>query len=118
MTFYGGRQQNKYRARKTPDGFDSEKERNRYSELRLLERSGYISDLRRQVRFEIIPKQYKDGHKMQRADYIADFVYHDNRTGKQVVEDVKGYRGGEAYRLFVLKKKLMLERLGIWVEEI
>lgn len=109
--------QTKYNNTKTK-GFDSAKEAKRYAELKLMERAGLIRDLKCQVRYEIVPKQFKNGHKMQRADYIADFVYTDAGTGRQVVEDVKGYKGGEAYRLFILKKKLMLEKWGIWVEEI
>lgn len=117
MTYYAGKPRSKYRNKKA-DGFDSTKERDRYVELQLMERAGAISNLQTQVRFEIIPKQFKNGHKMQRADYIADFVYTDNRTGQQIVEDVKGCRTGDAYRIFILKKKLMLEKWGIWVNEV
>lgn len=98
------------------NGFDSGKEADRYAELKLLQRAGMISDLRTQVRFEIVPGQSWNGHKLRNAVYIADFVYTD-QAGNQVVEDVKGYRGGEAYRMFMLKKKLMLMK-GIWVNEI
>ena len=87
----------KYHAKKTElDGitFDSKKEANRYAELKLLERSGAIHNLQRQVRYELIPAQKKDGKTIERAcHYIADFVYEDN--GKTVVEDVKGYRTKE-----------------------
>ena len=51
------------------------------------------------------------------AAYIADFVYFD-REGNTVVEDVKGYRNGQAYAVFVLKRKLMLERYGIKIKEL
>ena len=53
---------NKYHNKKvTVDGitFDSVKEARRYSELILLQRAGKIKDLRRQVKFELIPKQYR-----------------------------------------------------------
>lgn len=106
----------KYHAKKTElDGitFDSKKEANRYAELRLLERSGAIHNLRRQVRYELIPAQKKDGKTIERAcHYIADFVYEEN--GKTVVEDVKGYRTKE----YVLKRKLMLQVHGIEVREV
>ena len=106
----------KYHAKKTElDGitFDSRKEADRYAELKLLERSGAIHNLRRQVRYELIPAQKKDGKTVERAcHYIADFVYEDN--GKTVVEDVKGYRTKE----YVLKRKLMLQVHGIEVREV
>lgn len=106
----------KYHAKKTElDGitFDSRKEADRYAELKLLERSGAIHNLRRQVRYELIPAQKKDGKTIERAcHYIADFVYEENR--KTVVEDVKGFRTKE----YVLKRKLMLQVHGIEVREV
>lgn len=102
---------NKYGARKvkSPDGqvFDSQKEYDRWCNLRLLERAGMISDLRRQVSYELIPKQ----GTMRACSYIADFTYQEN--GKLVVEDCKGYRT-EAYKI---KKKLMLWVHGIRIKE-
>ena len=109
---------NKYHNKKckAPDGqtFDSLKEASRWDELLWLERAGKISDLRRQVRFEVIPKQ--DGENA--VFYVADFVY--TRDDKTVVEDVKGCRNTSdpAYRIFVIKRKLMLQRYGIKVEEV
>ena len=106
----------KYHATTTElDGitFDSKKEANRYAELKLLERSGAIHNLQRQVRYELIPAQKKNGKTVERAcHYIADFVYEEN--GKTVVEDVKGYRTKE----YVLKRKLMLQVHGIEVREV
>jgi hypothetical protein len=106
----------KYHAEKTElDGivFDSKKEAQRYAELKLLERSGAIHNLQRQVRYELIPAQKKDGKTVERAcHYIADFVYTEN--GKTVVEDVKGFRTKE----YVLKRKLMLQVHGIEVREV
>lgn len=106
----------KYHAEKTElDGivFDSKKEAQRYAELKLLERSGAIHNLQRQVRYELIPAQKKDGKTVERAcHYIADFVYTEN--GKTVVEDVKGFRTKE----YVLKRKLMLRVHGIEVREV
>ena len=53
---------NKYRNKKCVlDGieFDSKKEMRRYSELKLLERAGEISDLKIQVPFLLLPDQYE-----------------------------------------------------------
>ena len=73
----------KYGNRKmtAPDGqkFDSVKEYHRYGCLRLLERAGAISNLRRQVKYELIPKQVGE----RACNYIADFTYMED--GKLVV---------------------------------
>lgn len=107
--------------------FDSHKEARRYGELRLLERSGAITNLARQVEYELIPVQkqtieYADNkgktrHKtivLERAvKYIADFVYYD-KNGQMVVEDAKGVRTKE----YVIKRKLMLYMYGIKISEV
>lgn len=102
---------NKYGSRKmkAPDGqvFDSVKEYYRWGCLRLMERAGAISDLKRQVKFELIPKQKGE----RPCYYIADFTYMEN--GELVVEDVKGVRT-EVYKI---KKKLMLWVHGIMIKE-
>lgn len=71
---------NKYRNNKVEyDGiiFDSKKEAKRYAELKLLERTGRIKELRRQVPFTLIPRiNDQNGKCIQRAcKYYADFVY-------------------------------------------
>ena len=111
----------KYRNKKVlVDGvaFDSKKEAKRYRELKLMEDAGMISRLERQVKFDLLPNQKDpDGKVIERkVQYVADFVYMKN--GKVVVEDVKGYRDGGAYRVFVIKRKLMLYRFGLRVIEI
>lgn len=102
---------NKYGARKltSPDGqkFDSVKEFNRWGCLRLLERAGKISDLKRQVSFELIPKQ--EGERA--CSYVADFTYIEN--GKLVVEDCKGFKTD----VYKIKKKLMKWVHGISIRE-
>lgn len=102
---------NKYGARKltAPDGqvFDSVKEYHRWGCLRLLERAGEIKDLKRQVKFELIPKQ--EGERA--CYYIADFTYMEN--GKLVVEDCKGFKTD----VYKIKKKLMLMEHGIRIRE-
>ena len=70
---------NKYRNQKvvTPHGsFDSRREYRRYQELMILQRAGKISELRRQVKYELLPSQRMDGKCVERPlHYIADFVY-------------------------------------------
>lgn len=97
--------------------FDSKKEANRYLELKVFLENGLIEDLKTQVTFELIPKQKLSNGKHERAaSYIADFVY--KQDGKIVVEDVKGYRGGSTYALYVIKRKLMLFQHWIEIIEI
>lgn len=109
----------KYRAKKVySDGqvFDSQKEYTEWLKLKLREKAGEITDLERQVRFELIPKQVDpDGKCRERAcHYIADFTYSETDTGNYVVVDAKGYRTPE----YKIKKKLMLWRFGIAIKEV
>lgn len=123
---------NKYGNRKvTVNGatFDSKREYNRYWELLLLERAGKISDLQRQVKFELLPAIYetiprvsvKTGKELKpqkkqveaAVNYIADFVYKDEQ-GKTVVEDTKGFKTKE----YILKRKMMLYFHGIKIIEV
>ncbi|MCR5810977.1 MAG: DUF1064 domain-containing protein [Lachnospiraceae bacterium] len=118
---------NKYHNRKySADGevFDSKKEYQRWQELKLLEKAGEITELRRQVPFELLPNQRepdkigprggrKPGRIIERkAVYVADFVYKD-RAGREVIEDCKGMRTKD----YILKRKLLLFRFGIRIME-
>lgn len=117
---------NKYHAQKIiVDGekFDSKAELRRWQELKLMEASGEISGLKRQVEYLLIPEQRepaegkKKGKLIERkCSYVADFVY--GSSEGVIVEDVKGCRKGAAYDLFVVKRKLMLERYGIKIREV
>ena len=108
-------------------GFDSRKEAKYYLYLRQRIEQGEIEDLRMQVPYEIIPSVYEDEtvqlktktktvrRCVQKAvHYVADFVYLDKATGKEVVVDTKGFRT-EAYKL---KKKLMRALRGIDIVEV
>lgn len=111
--------------------FDSLKEARRGKELELMEQAGEIKNLRRQVNYPLIPAQrepdtigprggVKKGKLIEQGVfYVADFVYAD-ADGNTVVEDVKGYRdtNSAAYKVFVLKRKMMLFKYGIRVIEI
>ena len=94
---------NKYNNVKTKIGdvtFDSKKEAAKYNELKLLEKSGVIKNLQRQVRFEIVPKQPNE----RAAYYVADFVY-ETSEGKKICEDVKSAITRQN-PVYVLKRKL------------
>ena len=98
---------------KKDGGFDSKRERARYSDLMLMQEAGEIYQLQRQVKFTLIPAQYRDGKCIERACcYVADFTYR-KKNGTFVVEDCKGFRT-DVYRI---KRKLMLERYDIRIKE-
>ena len=115
-----------------PNGekIDSLRELTRYNQLLILERSGRITNLRRQVKFLLIPAQYQEyprqsaktgkalkaGRKLLEREiaYIADFVYFDCALGREAVEDAKGVRTPE----YIIKRKLMLWVHGIQVQEV
>lgn len=106
----------KYHAKKTVvDGitFDSRKEAHRYLVLKGMEEDGSIEDLRRQVRYELVPAFDVDGKHYRPVFYVADFVYVDKETGKEVVEDVKGVRTD----VYKLKSKLFARRYGMSIKE-
>ena len=96
--------------------FDSEAEAKRWKQLVTLEKVGQIGNLRRQVKYVLIPSQKLNGKTVRECSYYADFCYF--RNGELVVEDVKGCRKGATYQVFKIKKKLMLEKHGIDVKEI
>jgi hypothetical protein len=116
---------------KTSDGnvFDSTKEARRWEQLLLLAKAGEITELQRQVAYELIPNQYesyeryskrgerlKDGQRLleRKVEYVADFVYTIAETGENVVEDAKGVRTKE----YIIKRKLMLAVHSIRVKEV
>ena len=117
----------KYHSEKIAIGgqeFDSKKEAKRGTELWYLQRAGEISDLKRQVKFVLIPAQREPdrigvrggtirGKVLEReVAYYADFVYQEN--GETVVEDAKGMRTKD----YIIKRKLMLWVHGIKVREV
>jgi len=100
------------KVKKNGQTFDSLKEYRRFCELTLLEKAGKITDLQRQVKFELIPSQRIGGKVAERAcNYVADFVYIEN--GEKVVEDTKGFRTAD----YIIKRKLMLYVHGIKIRE-
>lgn len=105
---------NKYGARKTQlNGitFDSKREAKRWNELTLLVKAGEIVGLERQVEFPLILMGVVLG------SYVADFVYAEARSGRQVVEDAKG---GKATMtpLYRWKKKHLAVQTGIQIREV
>lgn len=107
----------KYNNKKT-NGYDSKKEFLYSLELKQAVRDGYISDLKEQVVFELIPKQTEiiDGNTkiLERpCTYVADFTYLDKKCNLVVV-DVKGF----VTDVYKIKKKLMLYIHKIKIKEV
>lgn len=118
-TKYGNR-----RVQYQGEWFDSQRELDRFLELRLLEKAGEITNLRRQVKYVLIPEQREPdtigprggkhkGKMIERErSYVADFVY--ERDGQTVVEDAKGFKTD----VYSLKKAMMLYTHGIRIKEV
>lgn len=126
------RDRSKYGNHKFTDskGFkwDSEKEYYRWVMLEQAQKQGKITDLQRQVKFELLPPiteevviqlrtktKTKSKTLQQPVIYIADFVY--TKDGQTIVEDVKG-----SPRLltkeYLLKKKMMRALKGVVIKEV
>jgi len=82
-----------FRGRDQEIKFDSQKEMNRFLELK---RDPSISELSLQERFILTHKS----HLEKASYYVADFVY--KRDGKWYVEDVKGMKTDT----YILKRKM------------
>lgn len=90
----------KYNARKKQIGgmvFDSAHEARVYLALEARQRAGEITNIERQVTFELLPKSKQE----RAAKYIADFVV-TYRDGSKLAVDAKGFRT----RDYVLKRKM------------
>lgn len=93
--------------------FDSQKEARRWTQLKMFERIGEITGLRRQVAFDLIPSQRGAIRSERPVKYVADFVYFD-KSGSMIVEDVKGLKTRE----YIIKRKLMKYINGIEIVEV
>lgn len=103
------KKRSKYNAEKIAfDGhlFDSQKECNRYINLRALLVAGVIKDLRCQVEYIL-----------STCSYVCDFVYQDAKTGEIIVEDVKS-PATKRLAVYRLKKKMMLAEYKIEIKEV
>lgn len=106
---------NKYHNKKiTIDGilFDSKREGNYYTKLKLMQNAGLIWDLELQKKYVLQKAFTFNGKKIREISYYADFVYED-KDGLHVI-DTKGYRT-DTYKL---KKKLFIKKYGVEIEEV
>lgn len=108
--------------------FDSKREMQRYIILKDAENKGVISDLRMQVKFELIPavkETYIQHLKTKDKEctrtlqlpitYTCDFAY--IKDNELVIEDVKISKS-MLPKEYVLKKKMMFALKGIKIREI
>lgn len=93
--------------------FDSKRELHRYVLLQELVRAGAITDLRRQVPFELAPGVSINGRRRPPLRYVADFVYRERGSAIDTIEDVKGVVT-EAYRI----KRHLMTAAGFVIREI
>lgn len=112
------------------DGYkwDSKKEYQRWLVLKDAEAKGLITDLQRQVKFELIPavrEEYvehlktKDKIKTRTLQlaicYTCDFTYY--KDGEYIVSDVKA-SPKMLPKEYVLKKKILFALKGILIKEV
>lgn len=91
--------------------FDSKGEAARYTQLKLLERAGLVSDVQVQPSWDVMI----EGQKF--CTYTADFSYLCKERGRPVIEDVKssGTQKDAAYRL---RKRAAELAFGIKIDEV
>lgn len=108
--------------------FDSKKEMNRYIFLLNAQKEGLITNLTRQVKFELIPSIKKqEVIKLKTKDkvvervvqlaitYTCDFMYY--KDGEQVVEDVKPSLSFLP-KEFVIKEKIFRWKYGFPIKKV
>ena len=121
----------KYNNKKIVNEFgtwDSKKEFQRWLVLKEAEAQGLITDLQRQVKFELIPAvredyvvhlKTKDKIKTRTLQlaicYTCDFTYY--KDGEYIVSDVKA-SPKMLPKEYVLKKKILFALKGILVKEV
>ncbi len=86
--------------------FASQREANRFAELKIELLAGEISELKLQKTFSL------DVNGIHICDYVADFVY--KRNGLQITEDAKGKRTD----VYKIKRALMHAIHGIEIVEV
>ena len=115
LNIYSNKKWSKYKNQKIMVDnilFDSKKEANYYTKLKILKGAGKITDLELQKKF-ILQDKFTLNSKTYRAiTYVADFVYKEN--GQVHVVDTKGYRT----QVYKIKKKLFMKKYGIEIEEV
>lgn len=100
----------KYHRKKTEvDGilFDSLKEANHYSELKIRKKAGLIKDFERQAPFTVYPKFRRGERTFQAIKIKVDFVVTE-LDGSKTIEEVKSE--GTKTRVYQNKRKMLLDQ--------
>ena len=102
----------KYRNKpvKTEDGyFHSTSEKQRWEELQNIQERGWIHQLQRQVKIEVVPGVFWEmgGKFLSPIFWIADFLYYDSDLDSWVVEDFKSEKTA-ALPEYKMKRQLFL----------
>ena len=98
--------------------FDSKKEAARFQELKILEDTGQIRNLRLQVDFTLQEAYTTNtGKRIRAIRYKADFTYEEptEEGWVRIVEDVKG--NPKRTKEYAMKRKLLQDRFGIAIRE-
>lgn len=110
--------------------FDSKKEMQRFITLKEAEKEGVISDLKTQVKFELIPAvketyiehlKTKDKEKVRTLQlaitYTCDFAYY--KGDEYVIEDVKASpMAASLDKVFLIKEKLFRWRFNKQIKRV
>ena len=75
---------------------------------------GAISELKRQVRFELQPSFKHNGKTIRAIIYVADFTFYD-KQGKFHIVDAKGSKD-TLTETFKIKSKMFLYKYGTEIE--
>lgn len=94
--------------------FDSQREAERYRELKDRADRGEIDHLTIQPRYPLHVLRARSNTFIEIGSYIADFRYTDVPSGQEIVEDVKGMKT-DMYRW---KKKHVESQYGITIVEV
>jgi hypothetical protein len=89
--------------------FASQREGNRYLDLRLLEKAGEVFELELQPKFPLYVCRRQNGELHQVCTFIADFRYREGRDKVLIVEDSKGMQTP----VFRLKRKMFEAQYSI-----
>jgi len=115
----GGKPSKYHNVKVIVDGekFDSKKEAQHWAELKLREKIGDISNLRRQVPYDLrCPIDWNSTGQAVVATYIADFVFVDAK-GLTHVQDCKGGKATKT-QAYMLKKRWLAIQSNIDIEEV
>ena len=88
--------------------FDSKKERDKYIELKQLEKAGIIKELELQPKFLLLDTIHYKGKTYPKTYYKADFKYK-TKDGVEIIEDVKSSITAKD-KVYRLKIKMLLAK--------